>query len=305
MTAPTRPVLRYHGGKWRLAPWVLSFFPAHRTYVEPFGGGASVLMRKARAYAEVYNDLDGEVVNVFRVLREPEKAERLEQLLRLTPFARREFRAAYGRDLPGDVERARRTIIKSFMGFGSGALHDDAPAGMRTRASTHRAPPTGFRGSAMRSGTTPADDWMSYPVQVAEYCRRLRGVIIEQRDARTIIETHDRESTLHYCDPPYPLSTRKPTRRMGGKAYRHELTDDDHRGLAATLHACVGMVIVSGYACPMYDLELYPDWERHEREHLADGARPRVEVVWLNHACSAALRAGRDQGSLLMEVVGG
>src|ERR1700749_1527418 len=89
----TRPVLRYHGGKFLLAPWIASHFPTHRVYVEPFSGGASVLMRKERSYAEVYNDTWGIVVNVFRVLRNPEQAARLEELLRLTPFAREEFEA--------------------------------------------------------------------------------------------------------------------------------------------------------------------------------------------------------------------
>src|SRR3990172_7088785 len=91
MTAPTRPALRYFGGKWRLAPWIVSHFPAHRIYVEPFGGGASVLIRKPRSYGEIYNDIDSHVVNVFRVLRDPQTADELEQLLRLTPFARDEF----------------------------------------------------------------------------------------------------------------------------------------------------------------------------------------------------------------------
>lgn len=91
----TRPVLRYHGGKWRLAPWIIQHFPPHRTYVEPYGGAASVLMRKPRSYAEVYNDLDGEVCSLFRVLREPASAVELRRLVALTPFARDEFALSY------------------------------------------------------------------------------------------------------------------------------------------------------------------------------------------------------------------
>lgn len=270
MTAPTRPVLRYHGGKWRLAPWVLSFFPPHRVYVEPFGGAASVLIQKPRSYAEVYNDLDGEIVGLFRVLRDEAQAAALGQALALTPFARTEFDLSYE---PSDdpVEQARRTIVRCFMGFGSNAHH--------------RA--TGFRSNSNRSGTTPARDWQNYPPQVALFCERLRGVVIEHRDALQVIATHDGPRTLHYVDPPYVASTRD-----GGSDYAHELTEGDHRRLAVALHGVAGMVVLSGYACALYDDDLYRGWERHARPHLADGARERTEVVWLNPACSAALHNG-------------
>src|SRR5574337_272680 len=93
MRGPKRPLLRYHGGKWKLAPWILRHLPPHRVYVEPFGGGASVLLQKPRSYAEVYNDLDGEVVNLFIMARE--RGEELAQAIELTPFAREEFELSY------------------------------------------------------------------------------------------------------------------------------------------------------------------------------------------------------------------
>lgn len=89
----TRPALRWHGGKWRLAPWVIEHFPPHRVYVEPYGGAASVLLRKRRSYAEIYNDLDDEVVGMFRVLRS-DRAPDLVRAVALTPFGRREFEEA-------------------------------------------------------------------------------------------------------------------------------------------------------------------------------------------------------------------
>jgi DNA adenine methylase len=150
MNAPTRPALRWHGGKWKLAPWILTHFPRHRTYVEPFGGAASVLLRKARSHAEVYNDLDDWVVNLFQVLRNEAMASRLIAQLRLTPFARSEFETVREIDeAVGDpVECARRLIIRSFMGFGSNA---------------HSGRTTGFRANTSRLGTTPAEDWANYP----------------------------------------------------------------------------------------------------------------------------------------------
>lgn len=261
-----RPVLRYHGGKWKLAPWLISHFPKHRVYVEPFGGGASVLLRKPRSYAEVYNDLDGETVNVFRVLREPRAAAELDRLVRLTPFARDEFLASYEAHTD-PIEQARRTILRSFMGFGSAAATGFG---------------TGFRSNSNRRGTTPAHDWVNLPDRIAEWTARLRGVVIENKPAIEVIRQHDTPETLHYIDPPYVLSTRKLGNPYCGKGYRHEMQDEDHRELAQVLSDLKGMVVVSGYPCELYDEELYSRWHRLERGHLADGAKKRTEVVWMN-----------------------
>lgn len=280
--APTRPVLRYHGGKWLLAPWLLEHFPRHRVYVEPFGGAASVLVQKRRSYAEVYNDLDLEVVNVFRVLRDPSSAAELERLLRLTPFARAEFLEAY-EPAADPVEWARRTVIRSFMGFGSAAVNRD-----------HR---TGFRSNSNRSGTTPARDWVNWPSRLRGFVERLQGVVLENRPALEVIPQHDTSSTLFYVDPPYPFETRSlPRGALSPFCYRHEMTDADHRALAQVLREVSGMVVLSGYPCPLYDEELFPDWQRVTRKALADGARERVEVLWMNAACVAGLR--RRQGTL-------
>lgn len=274
-----RPIVRYHGGKWRLAPWILSHFPPHRIYCEPFGGGASVLLRKPVAFSEVYNDIDDRLVNVFRVMRDPVKSEDLRRLLELTPFARTELELAY-EDADSDVESARRTLIMSFMGFGS----DSIGRGYRT----------GFRAKSNRSGTTPAHDWANYPPQVKLFHERLRTVVIEKQDALQVLLKHDSFRTLHYVDPPYVLETRSAS--VGRHGYRHELTDEQHRELAAVLRSLHGMVVLSGYACPMYD-DLYPDWRRVEIATFADGAQPRTEVLWLNPACASAQR----QHSLPME----
>lgn len=290
MTAPTpaRPVLRYHGGKWQIAHWILSFFPPHRLYIEPFGGAASVLLRKRRAHAEVYNDLDGEVVNVFRVLRDPSLAERLQRALVLTPFAREEFADAHVRVVE-PVERARRTIARSFMGFGTASVHARRPRGMRTRASTWRMRVgTGFRADGHGNGTTPASDWANLPDEVPVWVERLRGVVIESRDALEVIQQHDGPSALIYADPPYLLSARDDAR----PDYEHELTDDGHRRLAEVLRAAEASVVLSGYPSDLYDRELYPDWLRFERRHRAHSAALRTEVVWINPTCAEALGHG-------------
>lgn len=116
----TSPPFYYHGSKFRLAPWILSHMPHHRCYVEPYGGGAAVLLQKPRSYAEVYNDLDGHVVSFFKVLRDPVKTERLIELLQFTPYSRTEFEAAkHYPSEPDEIERVRQFLVRSYMGFGS------------------------------------------------------------------------------------------------------------------------------------------------------------------------------------------
>ncbi len=267
-----RPILRYHGGKWRLAAWIIQHLAPHHTYVEPFGGAASVLLRKSRSPAEIYNDLDGEVVNLFRVARD--RGDELRRAIPLTPFAREEFAASYC-ETEDPLERARRMVLRSFQGFGSAA------------ASGER---TGFRSTSVRSGTSPAMDWRNYPDALHTIIERLQGVVIEQRNAQTIMEHHDRSTTLHYVDPPYVHSTRsaKVRHTATGKSYRHELSDEEHLQLANFLKDRQGMVVLSGYPCALYD-DLYHEWHRVERQAYADGARGRTECLWLNQAAFQGL----------------
>lgn len=274
----TRPPLRYHGGKWLLAPWIISNFGPHRTYTDTYGGGASVLLRKFRSYAEVYNDINGEVVNLFRVLRNPSQARELMRLVDLTPYAREEFDASY--ILADDpVEQARRTLLRSAAGFSTTGAQADKWK-------------TGFRGSVTRSGTTPAGDWatLSQSLEVVTY--RLRGVVIENVPALDCLRKYDGPDVLHYLDPTYVADTR--SERWAGRAYTFELSDDDHRMLAGILHELKGMVVLSGYASDLYDKELFAGWQRIERKTRADRALERTEVLWFN---DAAWR-GRPQGTL-------
>lgn len=223
------------------------------------GGGASVLLRKPRSYAEIYNDLDGEIVNLFRQLRE--NGPRLKDMCRLTPFSREEFIGAYS-PVEDPIERARRTVIKSAMGFGSDGIKNN----------------TGFRSYARKERyTIPAHDWANYIDALDFTIERLQGVVIENMPALDVLKKQDGIDTLHYVDPPYVHSTRSAKQP---KQYRHEMSDIEHRELATFLHQAKGKVILSGYDCELYR-ELYADWQREERVALADGARPRKEVLWL------------------------
>ena len=271
----TDPALRYHGAKFRLAPWLQQFFPPHRCYTEAFGGAAGVLLKNPRCYAAVYNDLDGSIVNFFRVLRDPTMRAQLVEALHWTPFARDEFLLAYEPLTEGDpVESARRVAIRAAMGFGSAG------------ATKGR---TGFRTDTTRSYSTAQHVWVRYPDTLLAIGQRLGGVLIENRPAAEVLRRHDAADTLHYVDPPYLLATRVMNR--GRRYYAHELDDHEHIELLDVLRSLKGMVVLSGYPSPLYD-ELLPGWQRHTTKSPISAARGTVtrdEVVWINPRCVQAL----------------
>lgn len=267
----TRPALRYHGGKWRIAPWIISHFPPHKIYVEPYGGAASVLLRKRRACLEVYNDLSSVVVNVFRVMQDPDLADQLKRALQYTPYSREEFDLSFIRDAD-PVEQARRTIARAFMGFGTTGLDKGT---------------TGFRAHSYYQGRAPANQWRTYADSIPYFTERLQGIVIENRPAIDVIRQQDRPDTLFYIDPPYVLSTRN---RNGGGRYSYELEDEDHKELAKLLGAVEGMVIISGYESDLYN-DLYSGWKKYTKRSRASsqkGAVERIEVMWISPNCSRA-----------------
>lgn len=273
----TRPALRWHGGKWRLAPWIISHFPPHRIYVEPYGGAASVLLRKPRSYSEVWNDLDGVLRQFFSVLRDRNMADELIRRLELTPYHRMEFEEAY-EAATDPIEQARRTLIRSFMGFGS-----DGAAGQYS---------TGFRSNVSRQGTTPAMDWTSYPTGLRQIVSRLAGVTFEARPALALFDQYDSPETLFFVDPPYLPITRSAGNRRRGQGfhvYAHEMEDADHVELLDRLKAVAGMVVLCGYPSDLYDAAL-TGWRRLQRRAWADGGRARTECLWINPAAMDHMR---------------
>lgn len=263
-----RPLVRYHGGKFKLAPWIISHFPAHRVYVEAFGGGGSILLRKPRAHSEVYNDMDGDIVNLFRVVRD--RGDELRRLLELTPFARTEYKEACetGGGIP-EMELARRTVVRAFMGFGSASTSGQQ---------------SGFRANNRGNGTNCAVDWKNYPAHLANIIQRLQGVVIENRPAIDVMQQQDEPNTLHYVDPPYLHSTRSAGVGLGNHCYRFEMSDEEHYKLLEVILKLKGMVIISGYDNDLYN-DLLKEWRTETRIALADGARPRIEKLWLSPNC--------------------
>ena len=262
------PAFRYHGGKFRLAPFVIKHFPPHKTYVESFGGAAGVLLQKPRAYAEIYNDLDGDVVNFFQIVRDPSTRARLIEAVVMTPYSRAEFEQSY-LETDDPLERARRLCIRASMGFGSAGA---------TKGTT------GFRVDSKRAYGTAQHLWAKYPENIAVIGERFSGVLVEQRTAIEVMQQHDSPDTLHYVDPPYLPETRCKT---GNRFYRHEMSVDQHIELLRSLKDLRGMVIVSGYPSDLYSLEL-DGWHintTNARISSARGAAVRTECLWINQFC--------------------
>jgi len=263
------------GGKWRIAPWIISHFPPHDRYVEPFGGSAAVLLRKEPVTEEVYNDLDSNIVNFFRVLRDPEMGAALRQQLELTPFSREEYYASFEGDVSDPVERARRVFIQASMSYNAVA------AGM--------GKVSGFRLSGNKMIVGLGSDWRNRVDALSAVSDRLRGVTIENQKASALIAAYDHPDALFYVDPPYPRDTR------GHVEYQHDMkSEDSHDTLAKVLHAVRGMVVLSGYASALYDSR-YGDWYRDEIVTVGacDGkskrGRERTEVLWMNPRAAEAL----------------
>ncbi len=262
----TRPALRYHGGKWRLADWIIGHLPAHHCYVEPFGGAMSVLLRKPPSAIEGYNDLDAHVVEFFRVLRDPARSEQLRLALELTPYSRAEFVQAW-EEHPEPVEAARRMVVRTAQAIG---------AKKRLARNGWRAGPTHH---------TPTSMWRGWPKHIPGYVDRLRDVLIDQQPAADVITQFDSPQTLFYVDPPYVLKTRSGDHR---KVYAHELEDAEHVALLEQLQQVRGMVLLSGYRHPLYD-ETLTGWRRVDVHARAQSNQPRIESLWISPAAAAAL----------------
>lgn len=264
-----RPLLRYHGGKWRLAKWIHEYFPSHVKYVEPFAGAASVLLRKKRVPIEVLNDKHDRLVNLLRVVSDPQKSKILSRQLELTLYSETEYLSC--REASTDlIEDARRMIVLGFQSHGS------------TGASGGKL--TGWRRGVRSAKSHSAKEWVTLPEQISQWCERLKGVYIECGDATDVMRRWDSSETLFYVDPPYLFETRS----LHDRGYKHEMENHEHKALAKVLKSLKGFVIISGYPSILYN-ELYSDWEMVEKKTFADMGKKVTEVLWLSTATSAKL----------------
>ncbi|UHA74421.1 DNA adenine methylase [Paenibacillus sp. 481] len=250
-------ILHYPGSKWSMADWIISHMPAHTTYLEPFFGSGAVLFSKVRSKLETVNDLDGEVVNLFRVIRE--RPDELAYAIRCTPHSREEYYLSYEPAAPeNELERARRLLVRLWQGRGG--------------KTSHR---TGWRSMIETNGPLPGKEWARFPERIAAVAERLIGVQIENQPALELLQRYRRPNVMIYADPPYILSTRTTT------SYRFEMTEDDHMELLDALDDHPGPVILSGYAHDLYDDRL-SHWRRETKRAKAEGGASREEVLWIN-----------------------
>lgn len=263
----TSPAFRYHGSKWRMYPVISRHFTPHTTYVEPFGGSASILLQKPPTGLDVLNDLDGDVYNFFNILRT--RRDELLQAIADTPYSRAEFDRADSlfrqeeQSADGKLEQARLFFVLTEQGWG-GKKHN-VRRSWRRQKDAH-------------TSVNRARHWADAPQRLKAISYRLRSVFIECRPALDIIREYDSPDTLFYVDPPYQFSVRL----RPDHGYVHEMVDSDHRELLQLLQEVKGTVIISGKQSPLYE-EMLDDWYREEHSIRSLNSQKKLsEVIWCN-----------------------
>lgn len=257
-------VLKWPGSKWSIADKIVEIMPEHNIYLEPFFGSGAVFFTKDSCNSEILNDLDGEVVNLFKVIRD--NPGDLSMAIEFTPYSREEYKESYKRNDKdsGPIEKARQFLVRCNM----------ARAGMQYYSSSwrHAGPVLGAKTKQRVTG-----DWNKVPKRILEAAERLKDAEIENRNAFELIEKYNREDCLIYVDPPYLLSTRRQ------RYYNVEMTEDkEHRELLELLKNHLGPVIISGYDSKLYE-DVLKGWNRKEIRTNAEQGKQRIEVLWFNY----------------------
>ena len=215
-----------------------------------------MLFNKQRSHIETVNDIDGEIVNFFRTLRD--RSGELERTIEFTPYSRSEYKAAYEKS-EDELERARRFAVKCWMGFGCGNLYQN-----------------GFKSGQQTKSPNPAKAWGELPETLRMATERLKGVQIENLPAVELIKRYDTEDVFIYADPPYLHGTRK------NYLYKHEMKDADHEELLNVLVKHQGKILLSGYDNDMYN-DILQGWNKVQKHTRAEGGRARTETLWMNY----------------------
>ena len=254
-----KAIFKYPGSKWRIAKWIIDFFPDHHSYLEPFFGSGAILFNKPRSNIETVNDLDGNVVNLFEWIRKD--PERLAHEIYYTPYARQIYEEAFTAIPEDSFERAVNFYIKLNMGHG-----------FRTNGEK-----VGWKNDVQgRERAYASQGWCHLPEKIMQAAERIRGVQIECKPAVDVIERFNHPNVLVYNDPPYVLGTRH------GKQYRCELDDKGQNDLLDVLLAHKGPVVISGYDNNLYNDRL-KNWHREETFCYSQVCSKKREVIWMNY----------------------
>lgn len=257
-TAPAaKMILKYPGAKWRIADWIIDKMPEHHSYLEPYFGSGAVFFKKQPSKIETINDLDDDVVNLFKIIRDD--PDPLVRAVTYTPYSRREYENAFTMEECSDIEKARRFLLKCWQGHG-----------FRTNA--YKA---GWKNDVQgREAAYAMRNWYRLPGWIDSIVDRLKEVQIENRPAVEMIKRFNYPNVLIYADPPYVLATRS------GKNYKHELSDQDHVVLLETVLKHKGPVMLSGYECDLYN-DYLQGWGKYQINTTAEHGRARVETLWI------------------------
>ena len=269
-----KAIAKYPGSKWSLANWIISFFPKHHSYLEPFFGSGAILFNKPRSNIETVNDLDGSVVNLFECIKED--PEKLARCIYYTPYARAVYEKAFSERPQDKFERATKFYIRLNMGHG-----------FRTTGEK-----VGWKNDVQgRERSYASQDWYNLPEKIMQAAERLRGVQIDNRPAIELIPRFNFGNVLIYCDPPYMLETRH------GKQYRCEMTDREHEELLTILIEHKGKVLISGYDTDLYKSMLI-GWNRYETTAYSQACSRKKEVLWMNYEPPGKQMTFDDYGGL-------
>lgn len=259
-----KTILRWPGSKWRIADWIARQFPTHETYVEPFFGSGAVFFTKRPSGTETINDIDNEVVNLFRIVRD--HAEKLCKAIEMTPYSRQEYISSMDEKAADSLERARRFLVRTWQGYGG-----------KTNCTT------GWAHDRSNSVFRPKY-WSLLPTRILNIVERLKMVQIENMDALELIALYNRKSTLLYVDPPYLLETRT------SKHYKHEFTTrKKHMELLEVCMKHKGFCLISSYDNELYNTIL-KDWTKRTIKVQTNNAKTAIECLYVNPAADMEMK---------------
>lgn len=260
-----KPILRWPGAKWRIAKWIASYFPEHGTYLEPFFGSGAVFFTKAPSGTETINDIDNNLINLFKVCRDYpiELAKKIE----MTPYSKAEYtfcRRNYADKKYTEIERARMYLVAIWQGFGGKTYQETSWAHDRTNSV--------FRPKY----------WAELPDRILSIVSRLKMAQIENRDALELIHMYNKKNCLIYIDPPYLKETRS------NMHYEHEMAkENEHKQLLELILKHKGPVVISSYSNKLYDeiLVLEHGWDKKTIKVQANAGKSTLECIYLNRMC--------------------